>query len=159
MQPDEQSMYVTQIKPRDTAGVRLDLKEIVDALWPAISTLEFSITDLDAQGDDDIQRVCDLVDEKQPSGHWVTAEGLREIVSKISQTMDAEILAYEPGTSPGTLEADDSNLAAIPSNKIVLAITAVDSSFFEVYARSKAIDDRLKERFADARSMNPQDYF
>ncbi|HET8670696.1 MAG TPA: hypothetical protein VFM05_08750 [Candidatus Saccharimonadales bacterium] len=62
-------------------------------------------------------------------------------------------------TNESTLTAKDLNLAFFPENEIHLAIVAVDSTYFEVYAKDQSVVANINDRFTTVMLHDPIDYF
>jgi hypothetical protein len=54
---------------------------------------------------------------------------------------------------------EDVNLGLFPTSKAELAIVAVDSSFFEIYAKDPQLVTALQHHFKEVRLQDPASYF
>ncbi|MCE9579651.1 MAG: hypothetical protein K8W52_41415 [Deltaproteobacteria bacterium] len=135
-----------------------DLKDVLAALGKDVTGLRFAVRALDATGpgaDDAAAQVR----AAGTRGLSLTFDELQALAARVDQSIDAEVVAYPAGTDLETLSPSDLNLAKFPSNRMVLAILAVDSSVFEVYAKDATIEKDLAARFRDVRREDPTPYF
>jgi hypothetical protein len=154
------SVHIVSIRDAtpDDQALSFDLKDILAALGERVAGLRFAIRSLDATGAGADESAAQIR-AADATGLVLDLDQLRAIAARIDQSIDAEIVAYPAGTDPAALTAADRNLAAFPSNRMVLAILAIDSSAFEVYAKDPALAELLLARFHDAHREDPAPYF
>ncbi len=68
-------------------------------------------------------------------------------------------MAFPKGTDIADRESTGFNLGAFPTSAAQLAISAIDSSYFDVYAKDPAVAELLRRRFADVREEDADAYF
>ncbi|MGE0399250.1 MAG: hypothetical protein AB7T06_21240 [Kofleriaceae bacterium] len=149
--------YVLAIRDANDRVLTVDVAPILDAIGD-LSAWRFAILDFDGTGE--INEVYDELRAKASGGPvWVPGSELRELATKIQQTIDAQIAAYPADLDREALTPADLDVARFPANRMSFVIAAVDSTVFEVYAKDEALLDRIAARFRDTRREDPTNYF
>jgi len=142
----------------DRKVLAIDLKEILAALGDAVDRHRFCILDIEATGDGAAGLYERL--SAAPGGKlWVSAEELRGLAARLTQTIDAQIAGYPTEQLSVTLLPEDMRLAAFPQNRMGIVIAAVDSTYFEVYLKDAALADRVAAAFRQVKRADPAVYF
>src|SRR5262249_21888100 len=89
-------------------------------------------------------------------GELLTTRTLLERSRNVEQTIDGKFLAYHERPIVAKARWDYSHF---PDSNAVLAVVAVDSSYFEVYTKNAENVRLLKGRFSDVTDEDPNQYF
>jgi hypothetical protein len=135
----------------------VDLVDILAALGDVVDDLKWCVLAIEAVGPG-AAAIHGNLDSAQ-GRLWVSGTELRAMAAQITQTIDGVVVAFPLGLEPETLSDADLDLAQFPSNRMVLAISAVDSSYFEVFAKDRSWTDRLVAAFRDVRKEDAAAYF
>jgi len=110
-----------------------DLKDILTAVGDSVLSSKWLCRDVECTGEN-AGRLHDISDE----GRNISGGELMQVVSGIHQIIDGEFEAYDG-------EAD----------KPWLVVSAVDSSWFEVWSSDTEILERVKNNFRDVSDLPP----
>jgi hypothetical protein len=152
-------VYVVSIRDRslDEGYLTFDLKDVLAALGDRVWQWTWCVLELDAIGHE-IEPFCQSVDS-QPNGFWVDTAEFLMLADRIVQTISAQFLAFRRDVDRTELQSEDLNSARFPQNEIQLVIRAVDSSYFEVYAKEESIVRAINSRFSSVFTEDEADYF
>lgn len=154
------TVYLVSIHDQSPRGyLAFDLRDVLAALGDNVSQWTWWVTELDALGDAEVQSFCDAVESQGENGVWVTAEEFMLLAGKIEQTIEGKFFGFTKDRSPSELTDEDLNWGRFPTNQMQIGILAVDSSFFEVFARQESIVAAVRSKFSDVREKNPDSYF
>jgi hypothetical protein len=156
----KQNVKIVSIHDEDpSSGVlSFDLKDVLKALQNHLGSWSFCVIEIDAVGKR-VDEFCDAVQSARGRGIWASREELEDIAARAEQTISAEILGFPAELNRSSLSEQDLNLACFPVSKAEVAIVAVDSSYFEVYAKNSAVLDAIRGAFQDVREEDPAPYF
>ena len=143
------TVYVVSVHDRSTKGnyLAFDLREVLAALGNDVLHWRWWVTGLDALGDQELQSFCNAVESQGRNGVWLAAEELLLLAKKIDQTIDGEFFAFTKEVVPSELTSEDLNWGRFPENKMQLGILAVDSSYFEVFAKHEWVMTAVRSAF------------
>jgi hypothetical protein len=153
-----QELAVIAIHPDPSNPLGLDLRDILSALGGKLEGWTWCVRDLDWLGEGG-EPFCRSVEEAGPHGLWLDSDELVRAVRGIYQTIEGRFLAFRRSTRRQDLAAADLDLSAFPSSRSVLAIVAVDGSFFDVYSKDPEATRLLRDNFPGARDECPERYF
>jgi hypothetical protein len=148
----KRNVYVLTIHDSAEGVLRVDLKDVLHALRSHVPQWTWCVRGLDAVGED-LGEFCDLT-EKAPV--WLSAEELLALAQRIEQTIEGEFLAFPRELSEIDLDESELELGRFPESRAELAITAVDSSCFDVYAKDLDCVNAIRQSFKDIRTQDPQ---
>jgi len=86
-------------------------------------------------------------------------EQLVQWAAQIQQTNDGEFIAFSSDIERATITDEDLDLGQFPTSKAQLAVLAIDSTYFEVYAKDPDVLVALRRSFRDVRLEDPSPYF
>lgn len=144
-------IQLLSIRDRQGPVLAFDLRDILQVLNGAIHAYRWCILDLACMSADDPE--LDRIEaQTRDKGCHVSSEWLVRFATTVDQIIDGLFLAF-PDEEGGELllSADDLDLANFPRSRAVLAILAVDSTSFEVYAKDRSLIKLLQEHFQDTR--------
>lgn len=147
------SVQIHTIHDRNGGLLAFDLKDILEALEPLLDRWTWHVGNLET--------VSNAVPIAEPEGKWLTSRELTEFANAIAQTIDGTFIAYpkEQGTRSASVGDLDEIKTAFPTSRAELMILAIDSGFFEVYAKDPRVTGLLRRRFKDVREEDPNVYF
>lgn len=148
------SVQVHSIHDRNGGLLAFDLKDILEALEPLLHRWTWHVGNMET--------VSNAVPIAEPEGQWLSSRELTDFANAIAQTIDGTFIAYpkEHGTRGVSEVGDLDELEiAFPTSLAELMIVAVDSSYFEVYAKDPKVTELLRRRFTDVREKDPNVYF
>ena len=153
-------VYVLSIHDEepDRPVLAVDLRHILAALHPLAGDWRFWVGGLDATGTG-AERLRAQIAAASGQGAWLGPDELQACADAINQTIDGVILAFPKGTTPEALSAEDVEVSSFPSSRAVCAIIAIDSSYFEVYAKDRAVAERVRSACRQVVEHSPLDYF
>ena len=153
-------VYVLSIHDEepDRPILAVDLKHILAALHTAAEDWAFWVNALDATGVG-AERLRSRIAAASGPGAWLSSEELRACADAMDQTIDGVVLAFPKDTVPTSVNAEDVDIGSFPRSRAVCAIVAVDSSYFEVYAKDGAVAERIRSTFHRVVEHDPTDYF
>jgi hypothetical protein len=106
-----------------------------------------------------IVRQIECTGEPIPTGTVLSFEQLADHALRAGQTINGTVVGCAPGSfTVGDLESV-TQIAGFPKTQATVAILAVDSSYFEVFAKDQSIIDQVRLAFHDVRMQDPRDYF
>jgi hypothetical protein len=131
-----------------------DLVEILDALEPRASTLDWIVTDYEPTADEgEVKAFADAVYDAQNrrprSGIALDIERLRALARKAVQTIDGQFVGVRSETSDSVEQLV--NLRTFATSDAVIVVKAVDSSFWIVVTKSPEDIEAIRLRFEDVR--------
>lgn len=142
------TVHIFSIHDRNGPVLGFDLRDVLRALGPLLPGSDWFVEIEEATGD---------VAEVRP-GRWLSSAELLDLADGLAQTRDGVAVAF-PTSVGRRAGAEDLSLEAFPVSRAELAIAAVDSSWFEVYAKDPAVANLLRHRFTDVREEDARDYF
>lgn len=153
-------LYVLSIhdEEQDRPVLAVDLKHILAALRTLAGDWRFWVNGLDATGTG-AERLRSRMTAASGQGAWLSPDELQGCADSIDQTIEGVVLAFPKHTAPTTLSAEDLEVSSFPRSRAVCAIVAVDSSYFEIYAKDSAVAERIRNTFHSVVEHNPLDYF
>jgi hypothetical protein len=152
------TVTIISLRPAVDRPLELDLKHILHALRPFLSEWVWCIQKVDWLGDDSSEDVCQKVAGMGANGLWISSDALLESVNKVYQTIEGDFLAFPIATDPRVLPLKEIELKYFPTSSAVLAIVAIDGSFFEVYTKDAKHIEALQV-FEGIQYENPNLYF
>lgn len=135
-----------------------DLVELLDALGPSTSELDWIVTDYHpvTEEDEEIEAFADAVYDAQTgnprSGVRVTGRELRELGGRSLQTIDGQFIGIPRDSDRDPAQVVD--LRTFPTSDARLVIKAVDSSFWIVITKSDKDISAIRECFKDVREAD-----
>jgi hypothetical protein len=132
-----------------------DLTELLDALGPSATELDWIVTDYHPVTDEDeaVEAFADSVYHAQRgdprSGVRITGRELRELGNRSLQTIDGQFIGIPADSETDPVDVVD--LGTFPSSDAALVVKAVDSSFWIVITKSDHDVNAIRERFRDVR--------
>jgi hypothetical protein len=147
------SVQIHSIHDRHGGLLAFDLKDILEALEPLLDGWTWHVGNLETVSNAPIA---------EPEGQWLSSRELTDFANAIAQTIDGTFIAYpkEQGTRGVSEVGDLDELEiAFPTSLAELMIVAVDSSYFEVYAKDPKVTELLRRRFKDVREKDPTVHF
>jgi hypothetical protein len=145
------TICIFSIHDRDGPVLAFDLKHILQALGPLLDGWIWYVDGLDTVGGNSWP-AC-------PNGSWVSSGELTRLASEITQTIDGTFIAFPAELGMRNTSTADLSESAFPTSRAKLMILAVDSSFFEVYAKDPAVIELIRPRFMDVREVDPKVWF
>lgn len=157
--PDPQ-VYVVSVHDEEPERpvLAVDLKHILAALRPVAGDWHFCVVNLEATGAG-AEPLHSQIEAASGRGAWFGFDEMQGRADAIEQTIEGVILAFAGSTTPETVNAQELELGSFPSSRAVCAIVAIDSSYFEVYAKNSAVVERIRQSFTRVISRDTQDYF
>jgi hypothetical protein len=141
------AVHVATIHDKDPC---FDLKDVLTALKGFIAGYHWRIMGecevLPESVDREIERLIDRAE--------LTSEELEKLSERIAQSIELTAVGY--ATSVAYSEAD---IVDFPHGPAQLVIRAVDSTFFDVYAKDRRIVEELQRHFKDVRIEDPAHFF
>lgn len=159
-QPINPQVYVLSIhdEESDRPVLAVDLKHILAALRTVAGDWMFWINGLDATGTG-AELLRSRIAAASGRGIWLSLDELQACADAIEQTIEGVVLAFPKDTAPTTVSAEDLEVSSFPRSRAVCAIIAVDSSYFEVYAKDGAVVEHIRSTFHSVVEHDPIDYF
>lgn len=151
------TICVFTIRPDPSRPLAMDLKHILAALDGAPAAWVWCVRGVDVLGEG-AEAFCEAVEAAGPGGLWVESDDLLSIAAGIYQTIEGTFLAFPEGTEPGMIPASDLDLASFPTSPAVLAIVAVDGSWFDVYVKDPDLATRI-EALPGTTADDPRRFF
>jgi hypothetical protein len=151
-------VQVLSIHDHKESVLAFDLKDVLKALNGRFAECVWCITVLDCFGSEICEEACRAV-ENSDGGIWMSWHELQLLAAQSIQTIEGEFLAFRREIGRASITERDLNLGEFPTSKAELAILAVDSSFFEVYAKDPEVLVALRRSFQDVRLEDPSPYF
>jgi hypothetical protein len=143
---NDSGVWVVAIKDRTPEGLlAFDLSDILECLAPRIESCEWIAFDVDFVGESFVAE-----------GELLTTRTLLDRSRSIEQTIDGKFLAYHERPVVAKARQDYSHF---PESKAVLAVVALDSSYFEVCTKDSENIRLLKSRFSEVADEDPNRYF
>ena len=127
-----------------------DLSDVLDSLGERMWAWEWCITYLDAFGFA-VEDLCQKVEASRPKGVWLSSDDIIQVASRIQRTIDGTFLAFPKGDDYSAMPSAEVSLQFFAASRAQLAIQAVDSTYFLVYAKSPLDLQRIRRRFRDVR--------
>jgi len=139
-------VWILSVHDKTPEGhLAFDLLDIIKCLTSTIESYRWVAFDLDFLGDMFFAE-----------GECLSTSELIDRSTKVEQVIDDTFLAYSHTPIAGSVRSDWSHF---PGSSAVLAVVAIDSSFFDVYTKNVDHMRLLKSRFADVREEDPDRYF
>jgi hypothetical protein len=147
------SVQIHTIRDHNDGLLAFDLKDILKALEPLLDRWMWHVGNLET--------VSNAVPTAEPEGKWLSSRELTEFADAIAQTIDGTFIAYpkEEGMRSASVGDLDQIKTEFPASRAELMILAIDSSYFEVYAKDPRVTGLLRRRFTDVREEDPKVYF
>ncbi len=153
------AIQVLSIHDHKASLLAFDLKDLLQALNRHFAQSAWCITLLECVGGEACEEACRTVENSGGAGLWLSGQELVSLANRIDQTIEGEFLAFPGDIDRATVTEQDLDLGHFPNSKAELAIVAVDSSYFEVYARAPDVLATLRQHFQDVRVQDPGSYF
>ena len=153
-------LYVLSIHDEepDRPVLAVDLKHILAALRTLAGDWRFWVNGLDAMGAG-AALLRSRIAAASGQCVWLSLDELQACADAIDQTIEGVVLAFPKNSSPTTVSAEYLEVSSFPRSRAVCAIIAVDSSYFEVYAKDSAVAERIRNTFHSVVEHNPLDFF
>jgi hypothetical protein len=141
---------VLSIRDHVTNTLSFDLRDILAALGErALAWQRCVLYDFEAYGPGErLVAITDAIWRARPGGIWLTAPELVRLAHDIDQTIDGEFQAFPSGLAVSTIPGDELHASFLQS-RAELVIRAVDSTWFDVYAKHREDVERIQARFSD----------
>lgn len=152
-------VYIVSIHDEepDRRVLAVDLRHILAALESFARHWIFCVTKLDAIGSG-VEPLMQQV-ESSPRGVWLSYAEMVSWAGRIEQTLDGTVVAFPGGTSVEGVEQSELIPGSFPASRALCVIEAVDSSYFEVYAKDRAVKETLHHLFSHVIERDPAEYF
>jgi hypothetical protein len=146
--PPDQRIAIVSIHDGDTRGfLSFDLCQVLESIGDLVAEYSWVVTGADCVGlaitEGTFLSTADLLSQSR---------GLTQMIDGIVMGLPTERLTMVSVEQIVQLEH-------FPTLPTMIAIVAVDSTFYEVISKRAIIIERIKARFADVRDCNPADYF
>jgi len=151
----EPTVYVLSVHDSADGGLSVDLKDLLQALRGFLSRWTWCIRDLDAAGED-LNGLCQATWEAPV---WFSSNELLALSQRVQQTVEGVFLAFPEWLKAAELDPAELEVGRFPHSRCELAITAVDSSYFEIYAKDIGCADAIRQHFKDVRLQDPRVVF
>jgi hypothetical protein len=152
-----ESIVIVSLHPDREKPLPVDLKDILTALGPQLSSWIWCVRNLDWLGEQ-VDAICKTAEAARPGGIWMDSGDLLKRARCVYQTIEGEFLAFPRDVDPNTVPARELDLRAFPASRAELGIVAVDGVFFEVYAKDTEMIAGLRA-IGDVRDESPDNYF
>jgi hypothetical protein len=154
MQPT--AVQVLTIHDKRGSVLQFDLRDVLQVLGAYLEQWVWCVTELDAVGRD-CEELCQAVEASRGAGVWLSSQELVTWAGRISQTIDATLLAFPRSIDRSSLGAEG-DWGVFPE-RAVLVIRAIDSFYFEVLTTDPEIAVLLRSHFQDVRCEDAGLYF
>ena len=130
-------------------GTSVELGKLLDLVGDQ-PALDWSVMEVWAIARDDGTDLVALERRAAASSHGLTmsAAALRELAGELFQVVDGIVVGYRD-RRPDRGDEDLRSTATV-------VIEAIDSTFWRVYARDKAITERMRHHYSDVRDVVPE---
>jgi hypothetical protein len=137
-----------------------DVKDILDALGERAMRWQWCVFyDLEAYGlGEKLASILDTTESIRSGGIWLSASEFVQLAREIHQTVDGEFQAFLSEISALDIPVEELD-APFPKSRGQLSIRAVDSTWFEVYAKHREDVERIQAHFSEVRIEDPSQYF
>jgi len=153
------AVQVFSIHDHQESLLAFDLKDVLQALNGQFALAAWCITVLECVGGERCEEACQAVEKSEGAGVWLSWDELVKLANQIDQTIEGEFLAFPREIEKASVTGQDLDLGHFPTSKAELAILAVDSSYFEVYAKNPEVLAALRHCFRDVRLEDPSPFF
>lgn len=152
-------VYIVSIHDEepDRRVLAVDLRHILAALESFARHWIFCVTKLDAIGSG-VETLMRQV-ESRARGVWLSYAEMVSWAGRIEQTIDGTVVAFPEGTALEGVEESELSPGSFPTSRALCVIEAVDSSYFEVYAKDYVVIEALRRSFSHVAVRDPAEYF